>query len=82
MTIKYIKLESKLFDVGNGFYIEVSKDIFDNSFSAYIFHKSYGIKSLVYGMEDEAKLIECIESRSGIDEAIEQYSSEYMEQEG
>jgi hypothetical protein len=76
--MKYIKLDTKLFDVGDGFYIEVSKDIFNNSFSAYIFHKDYGVKSLVYGMEDEAALIECIERRSGIDEAIEQYSNGYM----
>lgn len=71
------QIVTKTYEVGNGFRVEVTST--DNYRESYIYHKDYGIKSLMFGSEDyEHSFLEVVESN--LDDYIASYIEEVMDE--
>lgn len=71
-TIKYI--------AGDGFFVEVFKNFEEDTYEAWIFHKDYGQKNLMFGcpvsqqtFEEFLEMVEC-----DIEEQKRIYSEDYI----
>lgn len=74
--MKKLNIITETYDAGNGFRIEVVQE--GNLFEAWIYHKDYGIKALMFGAEDtKENFMQLVET--GLDEEMEYYEEEYMD---
>ena len=66
------------YEIGHGFYADIMKD--GDLYSAWLFHKSYGIKDLMFGMKCSLEeFLELVESDT---QSIEIYISSREEENG
>lgn len=66
------------YEIGHGFYADIMKD--GELYSAWLFHKSYGIKDLMFGMKCSLdEFLELVESDT---QSIEIYISSREEENG
>lgn len=77
--MKKINIKTITYSVGNGFLVDVQID--KNSIEAYIWHKEFGIKMLMFGVTDESLdyFLKMVEANLSQDIGI--YIDEYMSQE-
>lgn len=77
--MKITEITTTVCEMPDGFMIDIIEQ--DNRFEAYLYHKSYGIKSFMYGLlksdADKAAFIENVECN--FNEYKEMYKSEYMQ---
>lgn len=70
------RMSTTTYEVGDGFYVDIVET--DTEIEAWIFHKSYGIKKLMFGATSNES---CIKNLTEADLSIYKslYKNEYME---
>lgn len=79
--MKEIKQESRVYEYDDDFRVEVVTG--DENYEAWLWHKDYGIKSLMFGMpksqQSYEEFLDTVEATIVMD--ITQYANEYMDEE-
>lgn len=69
-----------IFSVGEGFIVEVLNNTLEDTYEAWIYHKDYGTKNLMFGMpvaqQRYKDFLECVEC--DIEEQKRIYSEDYI----
>lgn len=77
--MKKAKIKTSTYEVGNGFLVDIV--VTESEHEAWIYHKDYGIKSMMWGGLNSSETIEDFKAlvEANVPEYAEDYMSEYMD---